>query len=96
MNTVRGTCLEHHCTDIGINHAVDHRGTKYSTVKVFFFIEVVHGTESCGVNFVSESANTCVREHVTHSQPVYTLSKSAKRIRAGKQDSGTVVYIPSN
>ena len=23
---------EHHCIDIGVNHAVDHRGTKYSTV----------------------------------------------------------------
>ena len=23
---------EHHCIDIGVSHAVDHRGTKYSTV----------------------------------------------------------------
>ena len=23
---------EHYCIDIGVNHAVDHRGTKYSTV----------------------------------------------------------------
>ena len=24
---------EHHCIDIGVNHAVDHRGTKYSTMQ---------------------------------------------------------------
>ena len=24
---------EHHCIDIGVNHAVNRRGTKYSTVK---------------------------------------------------------------
>ena len=33
---------------------------------------------------MSESANTCVREHVTHSQPVYISSKSDKRSKSGK------------
>ena len=33
---------EHHCIDIGVNHAVDHRGTKYSTVhESGGFIEMV-------------------------------------------------------
>ena len=61
---------------------------------------MVHGTESCGVNFVSESANTCVRERVTHSQPVHTPSISDKRSKSGKagqwDSSIHLVYIPPN
>ena len=37
---------------------------------------------------MSESANTCVRERVTHSQPVHIPSISDKR-----SESGTVVSI---
>ena len=32
---------EHHCIDIGVNHAVDHREAKYSTVRVGVSIEMV-------------------------------------------------------
>ena len=31
---------EHHCIDIGVNHAVDHRGTKYSTMQYYSTVGV--------------------------------------------------------